>query len=713
MQTTDSLREQAVARHRQGALAEAERLYRAVLEAAPHDFTARHLLGVAQAQGGRMAAALAELDAALAIRPDDAEALLNRGNVLRALDRHEEALAAFDAALVARPDFAQGWNNRGVMLKALGRFEDALDSLDRALALDGAYAEALTNRGSVLQDLRRPGEALAVYDRVLAAQPGNAAAHNNRGSALLDLRRPAEALDAFDRALAIRPGDADTLGNRGNALQALKRLDEALAAHDRALSIRPDHAAGWNNRGSVLQDMKRYAAALESFDRALALDPSQEQAFGGTAMAALNLCDFDRADEIGAQMEERIRAGAAIPPWTLLGYRDDPQLQRLCARNALARRFGPSTPWQGPGYRHDRIRIAYVSSDFGQHPVAQQIAQLIEDHDRARVWVMGLATSPDDGSALRARLARGFDSFHDASRMSPAAAAALLREAEVDILVDLNGHTSGDNFDLLHLRPAPVQASWLGYAGTSAADFVDHVIADAVVAPRDSDFSEQVARLPHSFFVSDTTRPIGPMHASRDVGRAEAGLPPEGFVFCCFNNNWKITRPVFESWMRLLAALPGSVLWLKKSTGEAADNLRMTARQHGIGRERLVFADNAPADLHLARHALADLFLDTAPYNAHATACDALWAGLPVLTCAGLGYAARVAASLLTALEMDELVTHTPAEYEALALALARDPARLKALRDRLADKRRTAPLFDTPRFARDLEAAYAAMLDR
>ncbi|MDB5741553.1 MAG: repeat-containing protein, partial [Alphaproteobacteria bacterium] len=469
----------------------------------------------------------------------------------------------------------------------------------------------------------------------------------------------------------------------------------------------PARAAAHQGRGRVLALEKRNAEALHSFERALALDPALPEAFDGVALTALHLCDWPRVAQIGLELASRIAAGQEVSPWTLLGYSGDAALQRRTAQRDIAARIPPFAPlWRGERYGHDRIRLAYISSDLRRHVVGGQIVELIARHDRSRFEVLGIATTPDDGSALRAQLVGAFDQFQDVSGQNPLEIARLLRALEVDVLVDLNGHTQSENFAVLAQRPAPVQASWLGYAGTTGADFL-HQIVDDVVAPDAAEFSEPLLRLPHSFFVSDTSRVLGACPS-----RAQQGLPEDGLVFCSFNNNWKITAPVFALWMRLLDAVPGSVLWLRQSGGGADANLRRAAKAHGVAPERLVFAAREEdIGVHLARHALADLFLDTLPYNAHATACDALYAGLPVLTCRGTAFAGRVAASLLTAIEMPELIAESPEDYEALALALAREPARLGELRAKLAANRATAPLFDTTHFARDLEAALISLL--
>ena len=701
-----ALNEEAIALHRSGRLAEAEGLYLRLLADDPRDFDARHLLGVIRAQQGRLDEALGDLALALDIKPDDADALLNHANVLKLQERLNEALAGFGLALAARPGWPQAENNRGTVLQALGRHSEALAAYDRALAAAPDNVEALNNRGSVLQELKRPAEALSAYDQALRLAPRFAAAFNNRGSALLDLKRFADALSCFDRALNLRPDDAQFLNNRGNALQGLMRYDEALSAYDQALARQPDYLEAFNNRGEALQQLKRHEEALASYDRALEAS-GDVHAFGGAAMAALSLCDWSRTAKIGAQLERRIMAGETISPWAFLGYSGDEALQKQCAANVIQRRFpDPPPPLARSGYNHNKIRLAYISSDVSHHPVATVVVQLIEKHDREKFEIVGIGTNADDGSAQRRRLIGAFDQFIDAHQHDPLSVAQQIRAMEVDVLVDLNGHTQNDNFDVLSFRPAPVQASWLGYAGTTAAPFIDYVIADRIVAPDASAFTEKLAYLPNSFFPLDTSRALGKLPS-----RSEAGLPQDAFVFCSFNNNWKLTEAVFALWMRLLLAVPHSVLWLKQAGGKAKDNLLAAAKAHGIAADRLIFAPPAPLDVHLVRHQLADLFLDTLPYNAHATACDALWAGLPVLTRRGTAYAGRVAASLLTAAGLPELITETAEEYEQLALALARDPARLRAYRDRLTAGHATAPLFDTPRLARDLEAAYLQML--
>jgi predicted O-linked N-acetylglucosamine transferase (SPINDLY family) len=634
---------QAVALHQQGRLADAELLYRQILGIDPRVFPALYLLGVLRLEQGDSAEAVGLIEKALALNPNDPAA----------------------------------WTHYGLALQGQSRFEDALAAQERALALKPGLLPARLGRGGALRALGRNEAALVDYEAVLSSDPGNADAWNGRGALLRSLSRIDEALDSFNRALALEPAFAEALQNRGLLL--------------------------WDEK-------KDYPAARADLEHALALDSSRPALKSNLLhlkiMMALKDCDWADADTIAETLPALVAAGESVPPMMLLSLNGDEMLQLQAARNIVVERYPTLAPlWRGQSWRHDRIRLGYVSSDLGEHPVGAQIAQLIESHDRKRFEVVAFSTGPDDGSALRRRLKTGFDSFHDLWGRSAQQSAGFIHAQQVDVLVELNGHTQRGSLDILRRRPAPVQASWLGYAGTSGAPFIDYLIADRVVAPNPQAFSEQLEYLPNSFFVTDTSRVIG-----MPPSRAEAGLPEKGFIFCGFNHVMKLGAESFARWMRILAQVPDSVLWLREPEQAAMTNLRQAASNHGIGPERLVFAGRVAADVHLARHALADLFLDILPYNAHATAADALWSGLPVLTCPQGCFAGRVAASLLHAVGMPELIAPTPRDYEAMAVALARDPDRLAAIKAKLAANRTTAPLFDTVRFARDIEEIYAKL---
>jgi protein O-GlcNAc transferase len=657
----------------------------------------------------RFEEALASYDKALAIKSDFAWALYNRGNTLRELKRFEDALASYDRALAIKPDYAEALNNRGVTLQDLKRSEEALASYDRALAIKPDFALALDNRGNALQDLKRFVDALASYNRALAIEPHSAQALSNRGNALRELKRFEDALASYNRALAIRPDYPEALYNRGIALRDLKRVEDAVASYDMALAIKPDYAEALNSRGNALRDLNRFDDAFASYNKALTIQPDNLYAFSGLADSALKMCHWT----LTAEFDQEIRAHVAdrksiIEPFTFFGYSGDPSLQLKCARNWI-RNAVPVLPqplWSGRVFRHERIRIAYLSADFRRHAVASLIAELFELHDRTRFEVLGVSLGVDDKSDVRARLVKSFDQFHDVRLKTDHDVAKLLNALQVDIAVDLTGYTQGARPDILASRPAPLQISYLGYPGTTGAEFIDYVIGDAIALPFDQQdfFTEKIIHLPNCFMVNDSTRPI----SAQVPARTQAGLPEHGFVFCCFNQSYKISRSMFEIWMRLLARIDRSVLWLSQLNNRAVQNLRSEAGAHGIDPERIVFAPwvATQAD-HLARHRLADLFLDTLPYNAHTTASDALWAGLPLLSCRGASFAGRVAASLLNAVGLPELVTGSVQEYEAMALKLATDASLLGPIRRKLAQNRLSCPLFDTDRFRRHIEAAY------
>jgi protein O-GlcNAc transferase len=455
----------------------------------------------------------------------------------------------------------------------------------------------------------------------------------------------------------------------------------------------------------VLAALGRHQDAVANYDRALQLQPGLTLALSNRVLPILNLCDWPRLAEIARDTPVEL-----VSPLVLLGYSGDKGQQLASARAAIARRVPVPNPllWRGERYAHDRTRLAYVSADFNEHAVGVQIAPLIEAHDRARFEVIAISLGGEADAVMRPRLQAAFDQFHDCAAMMAPEIARLMRELEIDIAIDLMGHTEGARPEIFSFRPAPVQAAWLGYPGTTGADFIDYLICDAVVAPIEHQpfFSEKLVHLPDTYFPTDPACPIGEVPS-----RAAEGLPDSDFVFCAFNNGWKISEAVFDTWMRLLHAVPGSVLWLKDTV--ARRNLEKAATARGIDPARLVFADSAPLSRHLARHALADLCLDTLPYNGHATTVHALWGGVPVITCEGDAFAGRVTASLLNAAGLPELVTDTLADYEATALRLAREPQALASLKDQLAQARVTAPLFDLDRFRNAIEATYQMMVGR
>lgn len=701
--------------HAQGQIAEAEVIYKEILQAEPRHFHALHLLGVAAGQLGRAQEAVDLISRAIEIDPGDPATHSNRGNALRDLQRYDEALASYDRAIALEPDAVETIGNRGLVLQQLGRYSEALLSFERAVELQPDSADYLDYLGIAQHQLGRFDAAVASYDRGLLLQPRSVDLLSHRGIALHQMRRYDEALASFDSALGIQPDSVVVLINRGPALLELGRLPEALASYDRAIALRPDIAEAHYNRGNILDELRRYADALPSYDRALALRPDYHWAFGSWLMDKLRICDWNRLSAAFEKLSEGIDAGKKIAyPFPITATPLTLPQQRRCAETYIREMYPARTmvTYGSPKSPDARIRLGYFSADFREHPVAHLAAELFERHDRNKFEVIAFSFGPPVQDAMRARLEGAFDQFIDVRSKTDREIAQLAQAQRIDIAVDLMGITSSSRTGIFAERAAPVQVSYLGYPGTMGAEYIDYLIADPTIIPVEhrQHYREKVAYLPHTFQVNDSTRRI----SDTAPGRAELGLPGQGFVFCNFNNAYKLTPDDFDIWMRLLQKVPGSVLWLAGTNPTAESNLRQEATARGVAPERLVFKKfTALLADHLAQIRHADLFLDSRYFNAHTTGSDALWAGVPLLTRPGETYASRVGASLLTAIGLPELITPSLQAYEALALTLATDAPRLAALRQRLADNRLTQPLFNTALFTRHIEAAYTAMCQR
>jgi len=657
--------------------------------------------------------ALEAIDDLIAKFPTLAEAWLGRSNVLFSVARYDEALSSAERALALKSDFVEAWQARGNALSELKRYDEALAAFDKALGLYPHFAGAWHGRGNALYELKLHHEALVAYDKALALAPDLAEAWLGRGYALIELRRYREALSAFDRAGASMPNLVEAWLGRGSALYELNRYGEALAAYSKALTLKPNLPEALRNCGNVYVQLKELDKAVRAYDRALAIKPDFKLTKGGRLHVKLQLSDWTNLNAEISDVIASVRAHETpIAPFEFLAVSSSPADQLLCAKQNIADYRSFPAVSRREIYAHERVRIGYFSADLRNHPVGQLAVGLFEAHDKSRFETIALSFGPDDNSDLQRRIKSAVEHFIDAENMSDMDLAAFIRRREIDMLIDLTGFTMHGRFSVLARRGAPIQVNFLGYSGTMGADCVDYIIADRTVIPEDHFrfYSEQVVWLPDTFQPNDSKRSI----AERKPTRSECGLPEGGFIFCCFNNTYKLTPEVFAVWMRLLASSPDSVLSLTETNSTATQNLRREAKARGISPERLKFAPKMPlAAVHLARYRQADLFLDTLPYNAHTTASDARWAGLPVLTQLGETFAGRVAASLLKAVGVPELVTTSLEEYETLALRLARDPALLGTMKDKLLRNRDNCPLFDTARFTRHLETAYATMWQR
>jgi len=705
----------ALQAHQQGNLAEASRIYGEVLRRDPKHFDALYLLGFAHLQRGGFYEAERLMGRALEVNPTSLDALRNRGMALQHLGRHADALTNYEMALMVMPNSAEMSLARGTALSQLGRHTEAFLAYDKAIQTQPKLAVGWALRGNALLEQGKFDEALASYDRAVAVQPDMAEAWRHRSLALIQLDRLDEALVSLDRTLALRADDADSWNDRGHLLMLLNRHAEAATAYDCVLTLRPNQVDALYNRGNALSILKRYDEAMRDCEQVLAIDPDYPYARGVLIHSRLQCCDWRLYGEDHLKVMTAVGLGKrVISPFNHKALSDSAAEQQQCAqvwvRNELP--ASPTPLWRREKYRHRRIRLAYVSADFNASAVATLMAGVFEHHDRTQFEITAMSMGSDAQTDMRIRLKKAFEHLVDARAMDEHEIAAHLRRSETDIAVDLMGFTGECRTKIFTFRPAPLQVNFLGFPGTMGADYMDYIIADRVVVPDEHKraYSEKVVHLPDTYLPSDRTRMID----ERAPTRAEAGLPERGFVFASFNNAYKFSPAMFDVWMRLLSQVEGSVLWLPEHHLLTTRNLIREAGTRGIDASRLVFAPQVPSPSgHLARLRLADLFLDTLPYNAHSTANDALWAGLPVLTCLGKSFAGRVAASLLQAVDLPELTTDSLPSYEALALKLAREPKRLAAVKAKLGRNRDSGPLFDTARFTKHLEAAFTIMWER
>ena len=673
-----TLRE-AMAAHQAGRLDEAERLCRRVLKADGQQFPVLMMLGMLSAQRGKLAEAERLLRGALAINPGNADAQYNYANVLLGLQRFDEAFAAFGNALALNPSLAEAHLNRGGILMSQRRYEEALGCFDAAIRINQNYSEAYCNRGNALEEMNRFEEALSSYDSALAINSSNPEFH----------------------------------ASRANVLHRLKRYDEALAGLSAALSLQPGNAGFHFNRGNILFERKSFGEASEAYNKALTLEPDHEYAEASRLHAKMHLCSWQNFDTECAHLISSVKKEILSQPFALLAISASAEVQ-LKSATALSKAKYPSTKdpmWLGRRLDHDRIRLAYLSADFGEHAVSSLLAGVFERHDRKQFETTAISFESHGPSEMLTRVKSAFDRFVDVGNQSDRDVGRLIRDLEIDIAVDLMGYTRKARPLVFAFRPSPIQINYLGYPGSMGASFIDYIVADRFVIPdmQRNFYSEKIIYLPETFQANDLKRDF-PKEAP---SRVEVGLPENAFVFCSFSNSYKITPTCFDIWMRLLKQVEGSVIWLLGGDSDLERNLRGEAENRGVDSGRLIFCSRTTYANYLARYRLADLFLDTFPFNGGATASDALWAGLPIVTCSGETFASRMAGSLLCAVGLSELVTASVGEYENLARQLARDAVRLSAIKAALARNRDTYPLFDTARFTRHLESAYTTIHDR
>jgi len=676
----DALLAEAARYHRAGRLKQAERLYRRILASNPHHAECLHLLGLVAHQTGRSEHALQLMERAIALNGADP-------------DSH---------------------NDLAGVCQSLGRFDQAIAHCRKAMELNPSSPAVRLNLGRALHAQGDLTDAIIEYRQLLSVSPDSVECHFNLALALCEHGDAAAGIMHYLRVLGSRPDHAEAHAGLANALATQGQWNAAIGHYRRSLAAHPDRAETLNALGDALAMTGDVAGAIEVVQRAVALQPDLARAQANLAYFKRQACSWRNFDRDATRVLSLVRHGARdVPPFVMLMLPATPDDRLLVAQRwseATARGISPLSHSRVMAERP--IRLGYLSHDLRADVVGRLIPELIERHDRSRFLVKAYCYGPDDGSDARRRLVAAFDAFVDLTGIDDATAAERIHADAIDILVDLTGYTSENpRTRILAFRPAPIQINFLGFPGTMGAEFIDYIIVDGFLAPTDHQlgYRETLAPLPHCYQPSDTTRPTGTPEMSRDA----CGLPLEGFVFCCFSQSYKLSPAVFDIWMRLLHETPGSALWLLEANAAVGGYMRHEAAARGIAPERLVFAKHAPVPEYMARLATADLFLDTLPYNAGATANDALWAGLPVITCAGDSYVGRMAGSLLYAIGLPELVTSSLSEYEACALELAQEPARLAEVRRRMVENRARMPLFDMERYTRDLEATYSRMLRR
>ena len=704
----------AVAQQALGKQQAAESTLKEIIQRLPENIDAKLMLSRLLLSQNRYQEVLQIYEQIAQSNPVIFEVHCNRAAVFNEIGKYESAVASARTALEINPSDINAHLNHGNALFNLNKYDEACTAYHRVLHADPNNVGGLTGLGNAFVELKRNDEALAIYQRLIENNAGHEGALVGRANLYFEAKQYEQALADYDRALSVRPDLAKAWYGRGNVFLRLKRYDEALIGFEKALSLKPTSAEAWLGRGNVFSDVKKYDEALGSYDKALALKPDLTWARGLRLHAKMHLCNWDNFDTECKQLVSSLMQGQlATPPFQLLAVQSSSADQLECAKLFVKETCPPSANsiWRGERYNHDRIRVAYFSTDFHEHAISYLSAGMFERHDRSRFEITAISLGPDIESNMRRRLKAGFDRFISVGERSDKEIAELIKDLEIDIAVDLNGFTQHARTSVFAMRPAPIQVNYLGYPSTMGADYIDYLIADQVLIqkPDQKHYTEKIAYLPNSYQVNNSERDI----ADSVFTREDMGLPPSGFIFCCFNNGYKITPAVFDRWMQVLKSVDGSVLWLLKENETSASNLRRQASARGVGSERLVFAGRLPLSQHLARHRLADLFLDTLPYNAHTTASDALWSGLPVLTQIGATFAGRVAASLLTAVGLPELITTTSENYVARAVELATNVKKLEAIKQQLENNRLTKPLFDTEQFTRHIEAAYSAMHER
>lgn len=694
----------------EGRLNDALISYLNILMSSPSHIEAlSHALTICESQANFLLAKNLLLNARIA-NPNSYDILNNLGKVYDILGDFDLAVNCYQDAILLSPGNGEAHLNLGNTFFQLEQFEFALISYQKANSLNPNDSDGYFNLGNTYNQIGEKSEALLCYEKALLLNENHADSMINQGSILSQLQRYDDALKSFEKALSINPYNAEGWLNKGVLLSTLQLPVEALKCFELAIKFNPISVDAWSNKGNALFSIKDYINSIAAYENAIALDDQMEFLLGNLAYTKLIVANWKDYEQSLRLIIEEVGLGKpVIFPFAFLAMVDSPKMQQMVARIWSSHMQANHKLLTCLNKNNNsRIRIGYFSADFYDHATAYLMSEFFELHDRNQFEIYAFSFGPNLNDQSSVRLKAAFDHFIDVSNFSDEEVALKSRELKIDIAVDLKGYTKGFRTGIFSYRAAPIQVNYLGYPGTMATDCIDYIIADKVLIPDYNKifFDEKIVFLPNCYQVNDTKKTV----SQNITTRTDHCLPESGFVFCCFNNNYKITPPIFDSWARILEKVDNSVLWLLSDNHWAKENLLKEGLARGIEEARLVFADRIELSEHLARHKLADLFLDTTPYNAHTTTSDALWLGLPVITLIGDSFPSRVAASLLNSMGMPDLITETQAEYESLAIEIANDPSKLNALKLRLRENRSTHPLFNTPLITSNIEDAYLQM---
>ena len=665
------------------------------------------VLGTLLVKRGKLNEAVIVNQKAVDLSLKDSEAHNNLGVALKLLGKLDEAKTSFEQAIILKANYTEAHNNLAYTLVELGSFNEALSNYKQVALLKPNLAEAHNNLGNILAELGRFDESQSSFKQAIILKPNFAEAHHNLANTFAELGGLDEAISSYKQAITLKANYAEAQNGLGVVFFKLGKLNEAETSFKQATTSKANYFEAHNNLAATLKNLGRYDEAIETSEIAISIKPDNEYVRAINLKIRQNICDWDSIEQFRYLIPSLGISKQEVDPFIFLSLEDAPDRNHLRSEIFSKRKFKQvPMPFIKKLTFPKRIRIGYFSADFHNHPVMNLLVQIFAIHDRAQFEIFAFSYGPDKQDDMRKRVVSNVDNFHDVHKMDDTQIVELARRAQLDIAIDLMGFTKNSRLGLFAYGLAPVQISYLGYPGTLGANFIDYIIADSVIIPKDKrkNFSEKIIYLPNSFMPNDNTRVI----SQKTITRMESGLPSEKFVFCCFNQFYKISPKEFDIWMRLLRKVDDSVLWLKSSNLLAKKNLKLEAEKRNVSPNRLIFAKALPHAEHLSRLRLADLFLDTFNYNAHSTASDALWAGLPVVTKLGEGFASRVAGSLLHAIGVSELVTENEQDYESLALHLARNPDVLLTIKKKIKANRLSHPLFDTERYTKDLETGYA-----